>query len=219
LLLLFSLLLSTLPANAQGDGWDSFLANCRTEVHDDWIPQIKKGRHWTHRSLENLQGLKDMSQRICPDYLARRNDGAAIATFVAAKQRFPDLSPLIERDGNALLDFLHTTLKSHQAEFAPAGIDFSTGRCGHYMISTTKYMQTRLREIHRSLDELPAKCFRLNAAADAAAQEKALKKAAESANKSQRAPASSGGAAKRDSSDISGVQNALSRDKKLPGAH
>jgi|GEM_PF-7123960 len=201
--LFITLFLSTSAAQAAEDGWGTFEKTCSSELQLHWPAEAEKGRTWTRTSVKNLEGLKEMTTKICPAYLAHRNDGAAIQQFVAKKREIVDQSPVVEKDGNALVSFLQTQLARHQAEFAPDEIDFSKSRCGRLMRDTTDRMKARLTTIKNTANALAANCININDKADAALQVKALKAADARALS---AVPTAYGAQKTKASSISGVE-------------
>ncbi len=214
---LFSLIfLITAPAALAGvnDGFSGFRAACGSEFKPDWAPQVKTGRLFTRSSVKNLADLQEMTNVVCPAYLAHRNDGDAIRRFTAKKAVSVDTSPVVERVGNRLVTFLESEFAAQRAAFAEAGIDFATTRCGQHMQATEQKVKARLQKIKEANSALAAKCFHLNDQLDARAQAKG--KSAYDA-KVERLPANNQSAAGRATgsrgSDITGVKEDKAKRK------
>lgn len=192
------------PAASAGgvnDGFGSFRSACGAEFKQEWAPELKTGRLFTRSSVKNLADLREMTDVVCPAYLAHRNDGDAIRRFTAKKIVSVDTSPVVERVGNRLLGFLERELAAQRAAFAEAGIDFGATRCGQHMQATEQKVKARLQKIKEATSALTAKCFQLNDSLDAKSQAKA--KSAYDA-KVERLPANAQTPAR--GSDITGVK-------------
>jgi len=200
---ILSFALTAPTAFAAEDGWEMFAQACSAEMLSEWAAEVEKGKAWTPASQRNLEDLKNMSSRICPAYLAKRNDGKAIKEFTAKKSEIMDVSPFIERDGNQLLSFLQAQLSLQQAAFAPAGIDFFRSRCGMHMLGITERMKTRLKHIKDTAASLAATCFSISNNSDASAVKKSH--AAANAKAAPALPVGRSGNSKAKTSDISGV--------------
>lgn len=198
------------PAALAGDvndGFSGFRAACGAEFKPEWAPELKTGRLFTRSSVKNLADLREMTDVVCPAYLAHRNDGNAIRRFTAKKIVSVDTSPVVERVGNRLLRFLETEFAAQHAAFAELEIDFAATRCGQHMQATEQRVKARLQKIKEATAALTAKCFQLNDQLDAKAQAKG--KSAYDA-KVERLPANAqapgGQAAGSRGSDITGVR-------------
>jgi hypothetical protein len=157
--------LACIPCFAQDLGWGSFSQNCATELESAWLPQIEKGKTWTTLSEDNLKNLKEMSERICPEYLKHPNDGPAIQAFIGKKNAILDQSPIVEKQGQELLAFLAAQLNLYQATFAPVEINFSRSNCGKRMLDLHARTQARHKEIQEKISALTKSCFGISAAA------------------------------------------------------
>lgn len=157
--------LALLPALAAAEetGWDSFRSQCVAELKPAWVAQMNSGRQWEVDSMENLRQLEEMTRKICPTYFKRPNDTAAIKSFDNSKTAILDRSPIVERKGNALLEFLGQGLADNQALFSSVKIDFSSTPCGLHMQSTQQRMANRLKEIQNKVSTLAKTCFGVTA--------------------------------------------------------
>ncbi len=211
--ILVALLLLPSLSFAAEDGWSTFATICTAEMLPDWPVQVEKGKQWTKASAENLAGLKEMSSKTCPNYLAHRNDGDAIKEFVAKKAATVDVSPLIERDGTQLVTFVLTQFQAQHAAFAPAEIDYAQTPCGVHMRATAEKMRTRLKEIKDTALALATTCISLDEKAAAAAVNKAHSEADAKAQPVGSAPA---GSSTKGASDISGTEVDKAKRAKQP---
>ena len=205
-----AILLLTFPgsglAAGVNDGWDSFSRLCSTEMLPSWRAEVKHGHAWTTQSVENLRGLREMTDVTCPAYMTKRNDGAAIRAFVTKKAATVDVSPLVEKEGNRLLSFLEAEMRAQFEAFAPTDLDFQTTRCGQLMRETQARMKARLQQIKQTTAALAATCFKTNQSQDQAELQKALVRSA-SERKGAGAPAAvpAGPGQRKPSSTITGV--------------
>jgi hypothetical protein len=210
-LLLPTLLLPSVARSAgMNDGWDDFSRACASEFRAEWNLQVAAGRKWTQASLQNLEQVDSMGNKICPAYFDHPNDGEQIAAFVNQKSKILDQSPLVEKQGQALLAFLSAQRLDYQSSFQAVGIDFSTSPCGRRMADLSEKMQARLAQLRTKLSALAQTCFATNAASGPAQakMKKYFDQQAVPAGPSGRTPASG--------SDITGLKEDLAKDKKLP---
>jgi hypothetical protein len=149
------------PVLAADGSWDALEKSCTAEMQPEWLAEVKNGKAWDARSAENLRGLRKMSHKDCPAYLARRNDAGAVRAFVARKESTMDSSPLVDKEGKRLATFLQARFDEHERSFNEAGLDFSRGGCGRRLLATRDLVSARRKEIQSELKTLAKRCIAL----------------------------------------------------------
>lgn len=158
-----------LPASADDTGWITFADRCHAELKPDWAAQAAKGRKWDADSTQNLAKLQELTDRICPEYFKRPNDAAAIRAFSASKAAILDQSPVVDKNGDALIAFLQAGYLDYASTFVPLGVDFPSSPCGQQIRETKLRTEARLVKIRAFIQKLAKTCFAVTGQENAAA--------------------------------------------------
>ncbi len=212
---LFAALVFSAPALGADTGWLAFPDRCHAELEPAWAAQAALGAKWDADSADNLVKLTELTQKICPNYLAHPNDGDAIRAFNASKGFILDHAPVVEKNGDALLLFLKSGFDDYERTFYPSGLDFSQTPCGLHMRATQKGTYDRLTEVRAKIQSLAKTCFVVNdAAIDATQKAKSPAKALGNGGPGHVAP--SAGSQKSTGSDITGTQEDRAKSQPIP---